>query len=288
LASSASGFAALVSSIAALYRLPSTPRELSLIARQGSGSACRSVFGGYVAWNAGTRTDGLDSFAEEVASRDHWPEMHALICVVSDDKKGTSSTSGMQRTVETSALLAHRAKEVVPKRMEDIKKAILAKDFDAFARITMQDSNQFHAVALDTDPPIFYMNDVSRSIIALVVELNRVSVEEGGGLLAAYTFDAGPNAVIYTLEKNVKTVVNLIASYFPAAASFEDRFSLFARNEVPGQDALPTGFNSAVAKQYETGGVKGFIHTRVGDGPRVLGDSEALLGQDGLPIVKLF
>ncbi|THH16202.1 hypothetical protein EW146_g4404 [Bondarzewia mesenterica] len=153
LASSASGFAALVSSLAALYALPSSPSELSLIARQGSGSACRSLFGGFVAWEQGTAPDGSDSLAVEVAPREHWPDIHALICIVSDDKKGTSSTSGMQRTVETSPLLQHRIKHVVPERMKAISKAILDKDFDTFARITMQDSNQFHAVALDTDPP---------------------------------------------------------------------------------------------------------------------------------------
>ena len=155
LASSASGFAALVASLAALYKLPTDASRLSLISRQGSGSACRSLFGGFVAWQMGERADGLDSYAVQVAPREHWPDIHALICVVSDDKKGTSSTSGMQRTVETSELLQHRIKHVVPDRMKRISDAIRAKDFDTFATITMQDSNQFHAVALDTDqcPP---------------------------------------------------------------------------------------------------------------------------------------
>lgn len=284
LASSASGFAALVSSIAALYKLPATPSQLSLISRQGSGSACRSLFGGFVAWEMGEKADGSDSFAVEVAPRDHWPEMHALICVVSDDKKGTSSTSGMQRTVETSALLQHRIKHVVPQRMADIKKAILAKDFDTFAKITMQDSNQFHAVALDTDPPIFYMNDVSRSIIALVVELNRASVAAGGKIKAAYTYDAGPNAVIYAPEGNLKEIINLIVTYFPQADAFKDPFKMFAAGqEEAGKLPLPAGFNDAVAKKFEVGAVKGLIHTRVGDGPRVLDDSEALLNASGLP-----
>lgn len=284
LASSASGFAALVSSIASLYKLPATPSQLSLISRQGSGSACRSLFGGFVAWEMGERADGLDSFAVEVAPREHWSDLHALICVVSDVKKGTSSTSGMQRTVETSPLLQHRIKHVVPERMAAIKKAILAKDFDSFAKLTMQDSNQFHAVALDTDPPIFYMNDVSRTIIALIVELNRASVAAGGPLKAAYTYDAGPNAVIYAPEANMKEIINLVVSYFPQVEAFKDPFSLFAAGqEVPGQIALPEGFNGLVAKQHEEGAVKGLIHTRVGDGPRVLGAEDALLNVSGMP-----
>lgn len=282
LASSASGFAALVKSLATLYELPATPSELSLIARQGSGSACRSLFGGFVAWEMGSKADGSDSYAVEIAPREHWPDIHALICVVSDDKKGTSSTSGMQRTVETSPLLQYRIKEVVPARMKAISEAIRARDFSAFAKITMADSNQFHAVALDTEPPIFYMNDVSRAIIAIIVEYNRASVAAGGQIKAAYTFDAGPNAVIYAPKENIREIVDLIIKYFPQADPFKDVFNLFSGGQPSG--SLPPGFNEAVAKKFETGAVKGLIHTRVGDGPRVLSPTEALLGSTGLPI----
>jgi len=282
LASSAAGFAALVASLAAMYQLPASPSQLSLIARQGSGSACRSLFGGFVAWEMGEKADGSDSLAVGVAPREHWPDMHALICVVSDDKKGTSSTSGMQRTVETSALLQHRIREVVPARMRAISEAIKAKDFDTFARLTMADSNQFHAVALDTEPPIFYMNDVSRAIIALIVEYNRVSVDAGGKYKAAYTYDAGPNAVIYAPAAHMEEIVQLILAYFPQAQPFKDVFGLFAGGGPTGQ--IPAGFNGAVAKKFDVGAVKGLIHTRIGDGPRTLGAEEALLNADGLPI----
>lgn len=232
----------------------------------------------------GSKSDGSDSFAVQIAPREHWPNLHALICVVNDAKKGTSSTSGMQRTVETSALLQHRIKEVVPKRMKDITDAIQKRDFDAFAAITMADSNQFHAVALDTEPPIFYMNDVSRAIISIVVEYNRASVAAGGKLKAAYTYDAGPNAVIYAPEENLKEIINLIVSYFPQNQPFGDPFKVFAEGqEAPGSLPLPEGFNPAVATKHESGAVKGLIHTRVGDGPRTLGASDSLLGPEGLP-----
>ncbi|KAJ3512941.1 hypothetical protein NLJ89_g3231 [Agrocybe chaxingu] len=212
--------------------------------------------------------------------------MQALICVVSDDKKGTSSTSGMQRTVETSPLLQHRIKNVVPERMERISKAILERDFDTFATITMADSNQFHAVALDTEPPIFYMNDVSRAIIALIVEYNRLSIANGGGHKAAYTYDAGPNAVIYALEENIKEIAQLIVSYFPQKpGEFKDVLGLFGVDaaDVNSHAKVPAGFNEAVAKKFEVGAVKGLIHTRVGDGPRKLGDGESLLAESGVP-----
>ena len=275
LASSASGLAALVTSVSTLFNLPQTPSQLSLIARQGSGSACRSLFGGFVAWREGTDPTGSDSFADEVAPRDHWPEMQALICVVSDKKKGTSSTSGMQQTVETSQLLQHRLK-IVPERMATIEQAIKERDFVTFADTTMIDSNQFHAVCLDTSPPIFYLNDVSRSIICLVEEINRAN----GSSIAAYTFDAGPNAVIYALDKNMPTIIHAVQRYFPTEEEWEDRLGVKASVD---KAELPKGFNEMVVLKWEKGAVKSLIHTRVGDGPRKLGQKESLLGEDGMP-----
>lgn len=126
-----------------------------------------------------------------------WPEIRAVVLVVSDKEKDTSSTSGMETSRLTSLLLQHRATHIVQQRLDEIEQAYLNKDFETFGRITMQDSNQFHAVCLDTYPPIFYMNDVSKSIIKLVHAFN----ERMGKVVAAYTFDAGPNAVIYTLDE---------------------------------------------------------------------------------------
>ncbi|KAI9828565.1 MAG: hypothetical protein M1819_006557 [Sarea resinae] len=214
LASSAAGLAALVRAIADLYALPTSPSELSLIARQGSGSACRSLFGGYVAWDQGTLPTGLDSRARLVAPASHWPEMRALILVVSAAKKGVSSTTGMQTTVATSTLFQTRAATVVPARMKAMENAILARDFAAFATLTMADSNSFHATCLDTAPPIFYLNDVSRAAIRAVEEINdnvatTTTAADGKKAptpMAAYTFDAGPNAVIYYLAEHEHVV----------------------------------------------------------------------------------
>jgi len=199
LASSASGYACLVVTLAKLMDLLDVVSyaELSAIARQGSGSACRSLFGGFVAWNMGAAQDGLDSRAEQVASETHWPEMECIVLVVSDHKKAVPSTAGMQTSMATSDLLRHRAQHVVPERMERMKAAIVQRDFATFATLTMQDSNQFHAVCLDTYPPIFYLNDLSRAIIVLLSRLNDLS----GTPLVAYTYDAGPNAVIYLLKE---------------------------------------------------------------------------------------
>ncbi|KAJ1891316.1 diphosphomevalonate decarboxylase, partial [Kickxella alabastrina] len=287
LASSASGYAALVSALGTLYKLPQTTSELSRVARVGSGSACRSMFGGFVAWQAGVADDGNDSLAVQVASREHWPELQALILVASDKKKAISSTAGMQTTVETSALFAERVRTVVPQRMEGMKAAIATRDFPRFAEITMRDSNQFHAVCLDTYPPISYMNDTSRAIAGLVHAFNTAR----GRVAAAYTYDAGPNAVIYALSADMRDLVELVTYCFPREdcvlpeAFYPDPFSVFAS---PDQAGLHLS-DPAVVKLAETigkfpaGSVRRIIHTEVGDGPRVLPASQSLLNDAGMP-----
>lgn len=278
LASSASGFAALAFTIAQLFQLPISPEHLSRIARQGSGSACRSLLGGFVAWDMGISSDGEDSRARLVAPQAHWPDLEAVVCVVSDVKKGTSSTGGMAATVATSALLQHRITTVVPARMKAMEAAILSRDFDQFSAHTIADSNQFHAVCLDTTPPIFYLNDVSRAIILVIEELNRASRAEGQGAVAAYTFDAGPNAVIYALRPQMTTILNALLHFFPLPPSCQPP-------SVSSRLPLPTGFNPKVTPIWPQGSVSRLIYTRVGEGPSILSQraGEGLLTMEGKP-----
>ncbi|XP_075289521.1 LOW QUALITY PROTEIN: diphosphomevalonate decarboxylase [Opisthocomus hoazin] len=114
LASSAAGYACLVSALARLYGVEG---ELSEAARRGSGSACRSMLGGFVQWQRGERPDGSDSLAHQVAPETHWPQLRVLVLVVSGEKKEVGSTAGMQTSVDTSPLLKHRAEAVVPERL---------------------------------------------------------------------------------------------------------------------------------------------------------------------------
>lgn len=227
-----------------------------MIARQGSGSACRSLMGGYVAWRAGTNKDGSDSLAEEVAPASHWPEMRALVLVVSAEKKGVPSTAGMQTTVETSTLATARFNEIVPRRMKEIEKAIHDRDFETFARITMQDSNSFHAICLDSWPPIHYLNDVSRAAMNAVETANR----KAGKLVAAYTFDAGPNAVIYYLDEHTHQVAGVFRNILPNTPGWEGEFGdAIGKNE----------YGSLEQKTLMTlkAGVSRVICTGVGGGP---------------------
>ncbi|KAK3691602.1 diphosphomevalonate decarboxylase [Vermiconidia calcicola] len=258
LASSAAGFAALVRAVADLYHLPASPTDLSRIARQGSGSACRSLMGGYVAWEKGKQDDGSDSLACEVAPANHWPEMRALVLVASAEKKDVSSTAGMQQTVATSTLFEHRAKEVVPKRMRAMEKAIHDRDFAAFATLTMKDSNNFHACNLDTDPPIFYMNDVSRSAVRMCEAIN-FSHDK---LVCAYTFDAGPNAVIYYLDEHENEVAGTFKGLVGGVKGWEGKRGQAVKDGAK----LPEG--TEVVAEILKKGISRVILTGVGDGPR--------------------
>lgn len=170
LASSAAGYACFVYTLATLYGVEN--EELSAIARLGSGSACRSIYGGFVHWKKGKLPDGSDSIAVQIAPAEHWPEMHVVVLVVSDTKKKVSSSLGMAQGVRNSAILKYRASDCVPSRVTQIRQAILDKNFPIFGELTMKESNQFHAVCLDTYPPCVYMNDVSHSVAALVHKYN--------------------------------------------------------------------------------------------------------------------
>ncbi|KAB5583413.1 GHMP kinase [Coniochaeta sp. 2T2.1] len=269
LASSAAGFAALVRAVADLYELPDSPAELSLVARQGSGSACRSLFGGYVAWRAGEGQDGLDSIADQVAEAPHWPEMRAVVLVASAEKKGVSSTSGMQQTVATSGLFRERVAKVVPEHMARMEKAIADRNFEEFAEVTMRDSNSFHATCADTYPPIFYMNDVSRAAVRAVEAINA----HAGRAVAAYTFDAGPNAVIYYLEKDTEAVVGTLYHVLGDTEGWK-------RDVVSGLKASMS-LDSGVAALLK-GGISRVIMTAVGEGPQK--SEQFLVAEDGTPV----
>jgi diphosphomevalonate decarboxylase len=242
LASSAAGYAALTIVLADVFAVPLNA-DLTTVARMGSGSACRSLYGGLVAWNAGKKTDGTDSVAVKIAPKSSWLDI--TILVLNAEKKHTSSTSGMVRSVDTSALLGFRAKHVVSPRIEEMSKAYKSQDFQTFGTLMMRDSNQFHATCLDTYPPVFYLTDDSRKVINFVHALN----EEAGCVRAAYTFDAGPNAVIFTQSKDTE-------SFFKDLEKFQ---------------------------QQHQGVIQNILKTRIGDGPRKLDKLSLIDPKTSLP-----
>ena len=221
----------------------------------------------------GSRADGTDSMARVVAPLSHWPEMRALILVVSAEKKGISSTTGMQATVKTSALFQTRTKEVVPRAMVEMEKAIRDRDFQSFGRVTMRESNSFHATCLDTEPPIFYLNDVSRAAIRAVEQIN----EKAGRIVAAYTFDAGPNAVVYYLEENTDAV----ASVFRSVLSEKDGWTGERGSAISATKEGDFSMEQKVRKVLKDS-VSRVILTGIGEGPISVQDH--LVDEDGNPV----
>ncbi|XP_038162622.1 diphosphomevalonate decarboxylase [Cyprinodon tularosa] len=273
LASSAAGYACLVYTLAQAFGVEG---ELSGIARQGSGSACRSMYGGFVQWILGSKEDGKDSVAQQVEPESHWPELWVLVLVASAERKPIGSTSGMQTSVQTSLLLKHRAEAIVPHRMVDMIEAVRRKDFPAFAELTMKESNQLHATCLDTHPPIFYLNSVSQHIIHLVHRYNKYY----GETRVAYSFDAGPNAVIFALQQFVPEFVQLVQHFFPPDRNGED----FIKGLPVKSAALTVELKQSIGLEPLPKGVNYIISTKAGPGPLVVEDpSQHLLSAEGLP-----
>uniref|UniRef100_UPI00358E53F7 diphosphomevalonate decarboxylase isoform X3 n=1 Tax=Myxine glutinosa TaxID=7769 RepID=UPI00358E53F7 len=251
--------------------------ELSGIAKRGSGSACRSMYGGVVRWTRGAQADGADSIAVQVTPENYWPELRIFILVVSDLQKAVSSSEGMRRSVATSKLLQHRATVLVPELLRKAEAAVKARDFAAFAQLAMCDSNQLHAICLDTHPPIFYLNDTSRQIMRLVHAYNQACAE----IRAGYTFDAGPNAFVLTTARDASKLLGLIEHFFPAQTSTSKRY-------IRG---LPLATNPPSVELQRIIGLEPQPHTlhyilctKPGPGPQRIFDSEAhLLNTDGLP-----
>lgn len=189
LASSASGFAALTLAAAgALGRKDAPVHELSQLARRsGSGSAARSVLGGYVEWPDPAAAGGIDeepSYAIQLAEAGHW-DLRDVIAVVEIGPKVVSSRDG-HRLAHTSPYYTKRL-ELLPDRLRKVRHAIETRDFDLLGPVLEEESTDLHMIAMTSQPPIFYWSPGTVAVLRAVRELR----QEG---LAAYaTLDAGAN-----------------------------------------------------------------------------------------------
>ncbi|MDH3418888.1 MAG: diphosphomevalonate decarboxylase [Gammaproteobacteria bacterium] len=184
LASSASGFAALVGAATAALGLERSPTELSILARRGSGSAARSVFGGFVEMHVGEASDGNDSYATPLLAADDWP-LHVVIAVTETGAKATSSTKGMQSSEATSPF--YRAwVESSPADLDAARSAIVSHDFDKLGEVAEHSCMKLHALAMTSRPPILYWNPATLACIDAVRALRR------SGVPVFFTIDAGP------------------------------------------------------------------------------------------------
>ncbi|HEX9618377.1 MAG TPA: diphosphomevalonate decarboxylase [Anaerolineales bacterium] len=233
IASSASAFAALSLAASAAAGLDLSEADLSRLARRGSGSACRSVPGGFVEWQAGESDE--TSYAFSIAPPDFW-ELADCIAVVSRAHKPTGSTEG-HALAASSPLQASRLADA-PRRLEWCRRAILERDFTAFAEVVELDSNLMHAVMMTSTPPLLYWQPATLAVMRSVQDLRK------SGLPVCYTIDAGPNVhvicpsgvaprVVESLEK-IPGVENVLTSRPGGPAELLDE-SLPARSiEPPG------------------------------------------------------
>jgi diphosphomevalonate decarboxylase len=200
-ASSASSMAALVLAITSALKLENiiSKTELTKIARLGSGSACRSIFGGICEWEKGNKDD---SMAVQLYEKNYW-DLGIKLIIVSQKEKDVSSSLGMKITKETSELFKYRINYIVKQNLENIKKCLKEKDFNNFAEIIIKDSNNFHACCRDSYPSINYLNEESDFIMKIVMSLNKIYEKN----ICAYTFDAGSNAFLIYEMKN-KTIID--------------------------------------------------------------------------------
>ena len=195
IASSASAFAALALAGSKAAGLNLSEPELSHLARRGSGSASRSIPGGFVEWQAGIADE--DSFAFSIAPVDHW-KLVDCIAIVSASHKQTGSTEG-HSIAPTSPLQAARVADA-PRRLELCRKAILNRDFNSFASIVELDSDMMHSVMMTSTPALHYWKPASLAV------MNAVRQWRVEGIQACYTVDAGANVHVICPEAEAHAV----------------------------------------------------------------------------------
>ncbi len=191
LASSASGYAALVLALNDLYQWQLSPQKLSLLARLGSGSASRSLYSGFALWHKGEQADGLDSYAEPIDTQ--WPELCIGLVKVNVQQKPISSTTGMQNTVNTCDLYQAWPQQA-EKDMQCILNAIEQHDFEQLGQTAEHNALSMHATMMATWPPIVYWQPESVAAMHTVWQLRQQ------GVAVYFTMDAGPNLKLLFLE----------------------------------------------------------------------------------------
>jgi diphosphomevalonate decarboxylase len=187
LASSAAAFAALAlaGSRAAGLRLEAP--ALSALARRGSGSASRSIYGGFVEWRRGERSDGRDSFAEPLAPPEHW-DVRVVVAVTDPGRKAVSSRDGMARAAASPFYPAWVA--AAEADLATARDAIRARDLEALGLLAESNALRMHATGLTARPPLLYWRG------ATIECMHRVWALRSEGTPAFFTIDAGPQVKV--------------------------------------------------------------------------------------------
>ena len=154
LASSASGFAALALATSTARGDNLSLEALSVLARRGSGSACRSLWGGFVQWRTGTRSDGLDSHGMPIPISENW-EVCMVVAIISSKEKATGSTEGMERTRQTSPYYSNWVDQA-PADVDEALEAIKARDIERLGEVMESSTFKMHATMHTARPPLLY------------------------------------------------------------------------------------------------------------------------------------
>ncbi len=195
LASSASGLAALSLAGSKAAGLNLDKSELSIMARRGSGSASRSIEGGFVEWLKGDKEDGSDSYGAQIAPPDHW-DFRMIAVITSKGEKKVKSRAGMAQTVATCPYYKDWL-ATVQDDIDSVKQGIMERDFTKVGSTAEYNALKMHATMITTKPPIIYWNPATMRILHAVMDWR------DSGLEAYFTMDAGPQVKIMCMERDV-------------------------------------------------------------------------------------
>ena len=201
IASSASAFAALSLAATRALNLELSEASLSALARRGSGSAARSIPGGFVEWLPGSGDS--NSYTISFAPAEHFNLIDCIAIVQASHKEIGSSQGHV--LANTSPLQAARVADA-PHRLDLCRQAIIDNDFRSFAEVVELDSTLMHAIMMTSTPPLFYWEPVTIEI------MKRVQGWRKEGLAVCYTIDAGPNVHILCLQKDLVETTRLLRS----------------------------------------------------------------------------
>jgi diphosphomevalonate decarboxylase len=188
LASSSSAFAALALAASAAAGRDTDPTVLSRLARRGSGSACRSLWGGFVEWPRGERADGADSHGRPLAPPDHW-DVTMVVAIVSGARKPVGSTEAMERARRTSPYYDTWVR-TASEDVGEARAAVLARDLARLGKVMEASTHKMHATLHTARPPLLYQAP------ATIACLHAVQGLRDRGTSAWATMDAGPNVKV--------------------------------------------------------------------------------------------
>lgn len=213
LASSAAGFAALVLALADLYNWDLDLSAYSIMSRLGSGSACRSLWQGFVEWEKGVAPEGNDSFARLVNA--DWYDFRVGLLIMNADQKSISSRQAMKNTMATSEFYQHWP-ERVAFDLQRIKTAIELRDFDLLGETAESNALCMHALMQTARPPIIFNEAMTLASQHKIWQLRKA------GLRLYFTQDAGPNLKLLYLAEDESKVRNLFPGLVSIAPMLRD------------------------------------------------------------------